>query len=71
MRLHQIVNRKAWRQKIEAWLSENEKEDRAGEELQKKARQLHHANRRSYEDSGKYRLHVYTRTSIYVHCETF
>ncbi|XP_043582557.1 uncharacterized protein LOC122567722 isoform X2 [Bombus pyrosoma] len=42
---------KAWRQKIEAWLSENEKEDRAGEELQKKARQLHHANRRSYEDS--------------------
>ncbi|XP_061931495.1 uncharacterized protein LOC107998165 isoform X3 [Apis cerana] len=42
---------KAWRQKIEAWLSENEKEDRAGEELQRKARQLHHANRRSYEDS--------------------
>nr|XP_003707392.2 PREDICTED: uncharacterized protein LOC100883788 [Megachile rotundata]XP_012150017.1 PREDICTED: uncharacterized protein LOC100883788 [Megachile rotundata]XP_012150018.1 PREDICTED: uncharacterized protein LOC100883788 [Megachile rotundata] len=42
---------KAWRQKIEAWLSENEKEDRAGEELQKKARQLHQANRRSFEDS--------------------
>ena len=46
-------NRKAWRQKIEAWLSENEKEDRAGEELQRKAKQLHNANRRSYEDSGK------------------
>lgn len=46
-------NRKAWRQKIEAWLSENEKEDRAGEELQRKARQLHQANRRSFEDSGK------------------
>ncbi|KZC06411.1 FH2 domain-containing protein 1, partial [Dufourea novaeangliae] len=42
---------KAWRQKIEAWLSENEKEDRAGEELQRKARQLHQANRRSFEDS--------------------
>ncbi|KAF3420633.1 hypothetical protein E2986_02387 [Frieseomelitta varia] len=42
---------KAWRQKIEAWLSENEKEDRAGEELQRKAKQLHNANRRSYEDS--------------------
>ncbi|XP_076235576.1 FH2 domain-containing protein formin 3 isoform X2 [Calliopsis andreniformis] len=42
---------KAWRQKIEAWLSENEKEDRAGEKLQRKARQLHQANRRSFEDS--------------------
>ncbi|CAK9809134.1 FH2 domain-containing protein 1 [Anthophora plagiata] len=42
---------KAWRQKIEAWLSENEKEDRAGEELQRKARQLHQTNRRSFEDS--------------------
>nr|XP_031825302.1 uncharacterized protein LOC116423815 [Nomia melanderi] len=42
---------KAWRQKIEAWLSENEKEDRAGEQLQRKARQLHQANRRSFEDS--------------------
>lgn len=42
---------KAWRQKIEAWLSENEKEDRAGEELQRKARQLRQANRRSFEDS--------------------
>ncbi|XP_033218569.1 uncharacterized protein LOC117173991 isoform X2 [Belonocnema kinseyi] len=39
---------KAWRQKIEAWLSENEKEERAGEELQRKARQLQ-ANRK---DSG-------------------
>ncbi|CAL7949453.1 unnamed protein product [Xylocopa violacea] len=42
---------KAWRQKIEAWLSENEKEERAGEELQRKAKQLRHANRRSFEDS--------------------
>ncbi|XP_048516246.1 uncharacterized protein LOC105690620 [Athalia rosae] len=42
---------KAWRQKIEAWLSENEKEERAGEELQRRARQLQ-ANRRSFEDSG-------------------
>ncbi|XP_071572606.1 uncharacterized protein Form3 isoform X2 [Temnothorax nylanderi] len=42
---------KAWRQKIEAWLSENEKEDRAGEQLQKRAKQLHQANRRSFEDS--------------------
>ncbi|XP_066598097.1 uncharacterized protein form3 isoform X2 [Prorops nasuta] len=42
---------RAWRQKIEAWLSENEKEDRAGEVLQRKARQLHQANRRSFEDS--------------------
>ncbi|XP_032684457.1 uncharacterized protein LOC116850364 [Odontomachus brunneus] len=42
---------KAWRQKIEAWLSENEKEDRAGEQLQRKAKQLHQANRRSFEDS--------------------
>ncbi|XP_024936099.1 uncharacterized protein LOC107262944 isoform X2 [Cephus cinctus] len=41
---------KAWRQKIEAWLSENEKEERAGEELQRRARQLQ-ANRRSFEDS--------------------
>lgn len=41
---------KAWRQKIEAWLSENEKEERAGEELQRKAKQLQ-ANRRSFEDS--------------------
>ncbi|XP_011314517.1 uncharacterized protein form3 [Fopius arisanus] len=40
---------RAWRQKIEAWLSENEKEERAGEELQRKARQLQ-ANRRSLED---------------------
>jgi hypothetical protein len=45
--------RKAWRQKIEAWLSENEKEDRADEQLQKKAKQLHQANRRSFEDSGE------------------
>ena len=44
--------RKAWRQKIEAWLSENEKEERAGEELQRKARQRQ-ANRRSFEDTGK------------------
>ncbi|XP_012230972.2 uncharacterized protein form3 [Linepithema humile] len=42
---------KAWRQKIEAWLTENEKEDRAGEQLQRKAKQLHQANRRSFEDS--------------------
>ncbi|XP_011172206.2 uncharacterized protein LOC105204716 [Solenopsis invicta] len=42
---------KAWRQKIEAWLSENEKEDRAGEQLQRRAKQLHQANRRSFEDS--------------------
>ncbi|KAG7204182.1 hypothetical protein KM043_002019 [Ampulex compressa] len=42
---------KAWRQKIEAWLTENEKEERAGEELQRKARHLHQANRRSFEDS--------------------
>ncbi|XP_043277907.1 uncharacterized protein form3 [Venturia canescens] len=41
---------RAWRQKIEAWLSENEKEERAGEELQRKARQLQ-ANRKSFEDS--------------------
>ncbi|XP_063991076.1 uncharacterized protein Form3 isoform X2 [Diachasmimorpha longicaudata] len=40
---------RVWRQKIEAWLSENEKEERAGEELQRKARQLQ-ANRRSLED---------------------
>lgn len=45
--------RKAWRQKIEAWLSENEKEDRAGKQLQKRAKQLHQANRRSFEDSGE------------------
>lgn len=43
--------RRAWRQKIEAWLSENEKEERAGEELQRRARQLQ-ANRKSFEDSG-------------------
>ncbi|KAL0113000.1 hypothetical protein PUN28_012320 [Cardiocondyla obscurior] len=42
---------KAWRQKIEAWLSENEKEDRAGEQLQQRAKQLHQTNRRSFEDS--------------------
>ncbi|KMQ96916.1 fh2 domain-containing protein 1 [Lasius niger] len=42
---------RAWRQKIEAWLSENEKEDRAGEQLQRRAKQLHQANRRSFEDS--------------------
>ncbi|XP_015516525.2 uncharacterized protein LOC107221879 isoform X1 [Neodiprion lecontei] len=42
---------RAWRQKIEAWLSENEKEERAGEDLQRRARQLQ-ANRRSFEDSG-------------------
>ncbi|KAK0178259.1 hypothetical protein PV328_002226 [Microctonus aethiopoides] len=41
---------RAWRQKIEAWLSENEKEERAGEKLQRKARQLQ-ANRKSFEDS--------------------
>ncbi|XP_058792398.1 uncharacterized protein LOC131664929 isoform X3 [Phymastichus coffea] len=41
---------KAWRQKIEAWLTENEKEERAGEELQRKTRQRQ-ANRRSFEDS--------------------
>ncbi|XP_034943897.1 FH2 domain-containing protein 1 [Chelonus insularis] len=41
---------RAWRQKIEAWLSENEKEERAGVELQRKARQLQ-ANRKSFEDS--------------------
>ncbi|XP_044001338.1 uncharacterized protein LOC122847607 isoform X1 [Aphidius gifuensis] len=41
---------RAWRQKIEAWLTENEKEERAGEELQRKARQLQ-ANRKSFEDS--------------------
>ncbi|XP_057321996.1 uncharacterized protein LOC130665560 [Microplitis mediator] len=41
---------RAWRQKIEAWLSENEKEERAGEELQRRARQLQ-ANRKSFEDS--------------------
>lgn len=46
-----LYNRKAWRQKIEAWLTENEKEERAGEELQRKARQRQ-ANRRSFEDSG-------------------
>ncbi|KAL6253627.1 hypothetical protein P5V15_015933 [Pogonomyrmex californicus] len=40
---------KAWRQKIEAWLTE--KEDRAGEQLQRRAKQLHQANRRSFEDS--------------------
>ncbi|XP_017883156.1 uncharacterized protein LOC108626791 [Ceratina calcarata] len=52
---------KAWRQKIEAWLSENEKEDRAGEELQRKARQLRNVNRRSFEDSeseGKTNTHT-------------
>lgn len=43
-------NNKAWRLKIEAWLSENEKEKRAGEDLQRRARQLQ-ANRRSFEDS--------------------
>ncbi|XP_018349865.1 PREDICTED: uncharacterized protein LOC108753036 isoform X3 [Trachymyrmex septentrionalis] len=42
---------KAWRQKIEEWLSENEKEDRADEQLQRKTKQLHQANRRSFEDS--------------------
>ncbi|XP_018378457.1 PREDICTED: uncharacterized protein LOC108771055 isoform X2 [Trachymyrmex cornetzi] len=42
---------KAWRQKIEEWLSENEKEDRAGEQLQRRTKQLHQANRRSFEDS--------------------
>ncbi|XP_072749439.1 uncharacterized protein Form3 [Anoplolepis gracilipes] len=44
---------KAWRQKIEAWLSENEKEDRADEQLQRRAKQLRtdQANRRSFEDS--------------------
>ncbi|KYM83506.1 FH2 domain-containing protein 1, partial [Atta colombica] len=42
---------KAWRQKIEEWLSENEKEDRADEQLQKRTKQLHQANRRSFEDS--------------------
>ncbi|XP_011504176.1 PREDICTED: cell division control protein 12 [Ceratosolen solmsi marchali] len=41
---------KAWRQKIEAWLTENEKEERAGEKLQRKTRQRQ-ANRRSFEDS--------------------
>ncbi|XP_023248408.1 FH2 domain-containing protein 1 [Copidosoma floridanum] len=41
---------RAWRQKIEAWLTENEKEERAGEELQRKTRQRQ-ANRRSFEDS--------------------
>ncbi|KAJ8673934.1 hypothetical protein QAD02_005196, partial [Eretmocerus hayati] len=41
---------KAWRQKIEAWLTENEKEERAGEELQRRARQRQ-VNRRSFEDS--------------------
>jgi len=45
--------RKAWRQKIEEWLSENEKEDRADEQLQRKTKQLHQANRRSFEDSGE------------------
>lgn len=54
--IHFLCNveiRKAWRQKIEAWLSENEKEERAGEQLQRKAKQLHQANRRSFEDSGE------------------
>ncbi|XP_012286898.1 uncharacterized protein LOC105703237 isoform X2 [Orussus abietinus] len=41
---------KAWRQKIEAWLTENEKEERAGEEHRKRAKELQ-ANRRSFEDS--------------------
>ncbi|XP_074112850.1 FH2 domain-containing protein formin 3 isoform X1 [Cotesia typhae] len=41
---------RAWRQKIEAWLSENEKEEKAGKELQRRARQLQ-ANRKSFEDS--------------------
>lgn len=54
------VNRRAWRQKIEAWLTENEKEERAGEELQRKARQRQ-ANRRSFEDSGIMSL-IYNKT---------
>lgn len=44
--------------KIEAWLSENEKEERAGEQLQRKAKQLQ-ANRRSFEDSGTIFFHFF------------
>lgn len=45
-----------WKQKIEAWLSENEKEDKQNEELRRRPRRFQ-PNRRSLEaDSGKFIL---------------
>lgn len=43
---------RAWRQKIEAWLQENEKEEKQNEELRRRSRRVQ-SNRRSLEaDSG-------------------
>jgi hypothetical protein len=43
---------RAWRQKIEAWLQENEKEEKQSEELRRRSRRVQ-SNRRSLEaDSG-------------------
>ncbi|KAJ8891988.1 hypothetical protein PR048_004553 [Dryococelus australis] len=48
----QFCNR-AWRQKIEAWLQENEKEEKQNEELRRRSRRVQ-SNRRSLEhDSGQ------------------
>lgn len=48
-----IATNRAWRQKIEAWLTENEKEEKQNEELKRRARRVQ-SNRRSLEaDSGE------------------
>jgi hypothetical protein len=50
---------RAWRQKIEAWLQENEKEEKQNEELRRRSRRVQ-SNRRSLEaDSGKYLVIVH------------
>lgn len=45
---------RAWRQKIEAWLQENEKEEKQNAEILHKTQRRHYSSRRSLEnDSGK------------------
>ena len=47
-----LVACRAWRQKIEAWLQENEKEEKQSEDLRRRSRRVQ-SNRRSLEaDSG-------------------
>uniref|UniRef100_A0A1B6D1V3 FH2 domain-containing protein n=1 Tax=Clastoptera arizonana TaxID=38151 RepID=A0A1B6D1V3_9HEMI len=43
---------RAWRQKIEAWLQENEKEEKQSEELRRRTRRIQ-SNRRSFENDSE------------------
>ncbi len=43
---------RAWRQKIEAWLQENEKEERDTEDLRRRSRRLQNKRRSLEADSG-------------------